>query len=132
MRATTNPTTQAQRRYLFEMAIALAAYLAILFTTRYFFRAASGPWEWVVALLPVLPVIGILVAVLRWLAGTDEFNRRLIVDALAIAGGTTALLAATYGFLEGSPLPRPSAWWTWTVFMVTWLVVTLVMKRRYR
>ncbi len=127
----TNPTTQAQRRYVIEFTIAIVAYMVVLFATRYAFRDLSGPWEPIVALLPVVPLIAIFVAVLRWLRATDEFNRRIIVDSLAIAGGITALLAATYGFAEGDLLPRPSAWWTWTVFMFAWAISAMILRRRY-
>ena len=127
----TNPTTQAQRRYYLEFGLAIAAYLIVLIGTRIMFRSLTGPWETVVALAPIVPVAFVFIAVVRWLAGTDEFNRRIIVDSLAIAGGITALLAATYGFVESDPLPRPSAWWTWTAFMVSWLISSLILRRRY-
>jgi len=128
----TNPTTQAQRRYLIEFTIAIVAYFVVLFATRIAFRSLSGPWEPVVALLPVVPVIAVFVAVVRWLQATDEFNRRIIVDSLAIAGGITALLAATYGFAESDLLPRPSAWWTWCVFMFAWAICAMILRRRYQ
>lgn len=128
----TNPTTQAQRRYVIEFTLAVAAYLVVLFATRLAFRNLTGPWEPVVALLPVVPVIAVFVAVLRWLRATDELNRRIIVDSLAIAGGITALLAATYGFAESDFLPRPSAWWTWCVFMFTWAICATILRRRYQ
>jgi hypothetical protein len=128
----TNPATQAQRRYLLEFTLAIVAYMAVLVGTRYFFRNVIGPLETVLALLPMVPVIFVFIAVLRFLAGTDEFQRRIVVDSLAIAGGATALIALTYGFVEGDPLPRPSAFWTWTVFMVLWLISSFVLRLRYR
>jgi hypothetical protein len=128
----TNPATQAQRRYLIEFTLAIVAYMLVILGTRYFFRGVTGPAETVVALLPMVPMIFVFIAVVRFLAGTDEFQRRILVESLAIAGGATALIALTYSFVEGDPLPRPSSSWTWTAFMVLWLISTFVLRLRYR
>lgn len=128
----TNPTTRANRRYGIEFSVAIVLYMVVLFSTRVAFRAYHGPFETAIALAPMLPVILVFVAALRLFQGTDEFNKRLMADSLAIAGVITALLAATYGFVESDPLPRPSAWWTWTVFMVAWIVSRFVLRLRYR
>ena len=128
----TNPTSQAQRRYLTEFTIAMIAYVIVLFGTRIYFRNLTGPLETVVALLPMVPVLFVFIAVVRWIAGTDEFQRRIAVESLAMAGGVTALLALTYGFVEGDPLPRPSAFWVWGVFATAWLVASFVLRRRYQ
>ena len=132
MKATTNPTTLATRRYLIEFTIAMVAYMVVLLGTRFYFRSLTGPLETVVALLPIIPVIFVFIAALRFLMHTDEFHRRIQIESLAIAGAATALIALTYGFVEGDPLPHPSAFWTWTVFMVLWLASSFVLRLRYR
>ncbi len=128
----TNPTTRANRRYSVEFSVAIVLYIVVLFGTRMAFRTYHGPFETLVALAPVIPVFLVFLAALRLFAGTDEFNRRLMTDSLAVAGVLTALLAVTYGFVEGDPLPRPSAWWTWTTFMAAWLIASLILRWRYR
>jgi hypothetical protein len=128
----TNPTTRASRRYAIEFTAAIVLYLVVLFGTRYAFRTYHGPFETAIALAPVIPVFLVFLAALRLFQGTDEFNRRLMTDSLAIAGVLTALFAVTYGFVEGDPLPRPSGWWTWTTFMSAWLVSSLILRWRYR
>lgn len=128
----TNPTSVATRRYAVEFSVAIVLYLVVLFWTRTAFRNYHGALETVIALAPMLPVILVFFAALRLFQSTDEFNQRLMTDSLAMAGVITALVAATYGFLEGDALPRPSAWWTWSVFMISWLAASLVLKLRYR
>jgi hypothetical protein len=86
----------------------------------------------VVALAPVIPIAFLFAAIIRYLSRVDELQRRIVVESLALAGGATALLAVTYGFLEGSLLPRPSAWATYTAFMVAWAVSAFILKRRYQ
>jgi hypothetical protein len=127
-----NPTTAAQRRYYVEFTLAILAYTVVLIGTRVAFRDVRGPAEFAAAIAPAIPLIFVFVACVRWLRGTDEFNRKIIVESLAIAGGVTAMLAATYGFLEIDLLPRPSAWCTWIAFMSIWLIASLVLRLRYR
>jgi len=110
----------------------MASYILILFGTRTAMAHLSGPSRLVAAVLPVFPVIVIIVAVISWLRHTDEFNRRIVVDSLAIAAGITALFAATYGFLEIDYLPRLSIWWTWGVLMSSWFVSSMILRLRYR
>ena len=128
----TNPTTQATRRYSVEFGGAIVLYMVVLFSTRFAFRNYHGPFETAIALSPMIPVLLVFIAALRLFQGTDEFNKRLMTESLAIAGVITALFAASYGFVEGDPLPHPSAWWTWTAFMVSWLVASLILRLRYR
>ena len=90
------------------------------------------PWQLAVALIPVLPVIGLFIAIVRLLLATDELMRRIYIDSLAIAGGITALLAVSYGLIESPGIPNLSAWWTWTVFMISFGIATGFVRRRYR
>jgi hypothetical protein len=128
----TNPTTLAARRYAIEFTVAILAYLVVLFGTRLAFRDYHGPWLTAIALLPVVPIFFVFLAGVRLFAKTDEFNKRIMTDSLAAAGVITALVAATYGFAEGTLVPRPSAWWTWSVFMVSWLIASFILRWRYR
>jgi hypothetical protein len=129
----TNPTTRAMRRYLREFWIAIAAYVAILSASIYGLdHGVSGFARYVVAVVPVLPVIGVFVAVVRWLRATDEYQRQTTITAMAIAGGATALINVTYGFLETAGLPSVSVWTTYALFMIIWLVATLTLQRTSR
>src|SRR5215472_8205055 len=95
----TNPTVRANRRYLVEFTAAIVLYIVVLVGTRIAFRSYHGPFELVIALAPVIPIILVFIAGIRLYQGTDEFNKRLMVESLAIAGVITALVAATYGFI---------------------------------
>jgi hypothetical protein len=126
----TNPTTQATRRYFREFWIAIIAYVAILSASIYGLdHGVSGFARYVVALVPVLPVAGVFVAVVRWLRATDEYQRQTTITAMAIAGGATALINVTYGFLEVAGLPKMSVWITYMLFMAIWLVASLILQR---
>ncbi len=132
-----NPTHRAKRRYFIEFGVSMVAYVAVMWLRNWLLvgpprSALPDGWQLVIALLPVIPVAFVLAAIVRVVRGTDELYRRITVDSLAIAGGATAFLAATYGFIEGGIFPHLSAWWTYSVFMVAWLVATFFVRRQYR
>lgn len=132
LRQSENPTTAARRRYIFEFAIATVAYVVVLLGSRMLWRDATGAFEIVVALLPMVPLVFVFAAVVRYILNADELQRQMLVESLAIAGGVTMLITLTYGFLEGDPLPRPSAWWVYVVFMAAFAVSALIVRRRYQ
>lgn len=59
-------------------------------------------------------------------------QRRLQLEALALAFAGTALIAFGYGFLEDAGLPRLSVFVVWPLMAVLWLVGGLAGRMRYR
>lgn len=129
-----NPTEQAKRRYLTGLTIAMVAYLVVLFgslTVVQRFEPA-GLVRWLLLLAPLVPVAFLVPLVIRFMRETDEFERRIVTESLAIAAGVTAILAVTYGFLENAGLPHLSAWWTWGVLMFSWAIARVFVARHYQ
>ncbi len=133
---TINPVKRVVRRYYIELGVALAAYVGVILVRHWLLhgpmRHASESSQIAVALLPMIPVFFLFAAIVRAVVQTDEFCRRVYVDSLALAGGATALLAVTYGLIEGDHLPYLSAWWTYTAFMLAWIVAGFFVRRRYQ
>ncbi len=128
-----NPTTVACRRYIRQMAGMTIAYLIVLFgSVTALKHIQTGPLHYFIALLPLIPVALLIPIVIGYLRNTDEFERRMQSDSMAIAGGLTAMLSVTYGFLEVAGWPHPSAWATWTVFMVAWAIARPIVGRYYQ
>jgi hypothetical protein len=132
---TNNPTKRAFLRYNIELGLSMAAYLATMAVSRNLLygpmRNGGRPWQVAIALMPLVPAIGGFAAIVRLIRGVDERLYRMFVDSLAVAGGITALLAVTYGLIEGDLFPPLSAWWTYSTFMLSWLVVSFFVRRRY-
>jgi len=128
----TNPAIRAVRRYYCEFSVSAIAYVITILLSRTYYNQVPTQWQALVALVPIIPVVFVFIAIVRFVNGTDEMQGRIIVNSLALAGGATALLAATYGLLEGDILPPPSAWLTYITFMVSWLIAGLYVRCRYQ
>lgn len=129
-----NPTQAAGRRYVAQFLVLMAAYVAVLFGAIATVNAihAAGAVRYAILLVPLVPIALLVPAILRYFVDTDEFERRVMTESLAIAAAVTALLAVTYGFLEVAGLPRPSAWLTWIVLMSAWAVARALVVRHYQ
>lgn len=129
-----NPTQAAGRRYLTQFFVFIAAYVAVLFAAIATVDALhpAGALRYAILLAPLVPVALLVPTILRYFVDTDEFERRVMTESLAIAAAVTALLAVTYGFLEVAGLPRPSAWLTWIVLMSAWAVARFLVGRHYQ
>lgn len=128
-----NPTTQAVRTYLLEFGLSMTDYVVVLCASIFLFTRVNGVWRIVIALLPIIPVGLVFAAAVWFLLRTDELERQIAGISLALAGGATALLSVTYGFLEVFRfLPPPSAWLTWTTFMLAWFIASFFVRRWFR
>jgi hypothetical protein len=134
MESLNNPTRRAGRRYITQAAIALVIYLILLVGGLYSVQHLNvqGNLRYLLLLLPLIPVLALVPVALRYIHDTDEFDRQLTLEALAVAAGVTAMYSVTCGFLEVAGMQPVSAWWTWFVVMGTWAVVRIVLRLRYR
>jgi hypothetical protein len=128
-----NPTTLATRRYMIQITVTMAAYVAILVTVMWALGRFDlhGVLRYVVTLAPLVPVAFLVPAVARYFRESDELERRIVTEAFAIGAGVTAILSVTYAFLENTGLPHLSAWWTWSVVMGASVIARLALNRRY-
>lgn len=97
----------AMKRYNRRMIWLWLIYAAFLFVALYTFkhRLLGEPETYLVAILPALPIIGIFVAVGRYLLEEqDEYLRMLMVRQTLWASGFALSLATIWGFLESFDL----------------------------
>jgi hypothetical protein len=121
------------RTYLKEFAVAMLAYLLVLPASIVAIQHHPHVWwRLPVALAPILPLLLLLRAIVRFFRRLDELQRRIQLDALAFAFAGSALLTFTYGLLENVGFPRLSYGYVWSVMGVLWGIGTAVAKRRYR
>jgi hypothetical protein len=125
-------TTTERRRnraYLRDLLIAVVGYCAVLAVVRVVAgRHLDGALEWALALLPVLPVLWGVRAVIRHLRRIDEYQRLLQLEALAAGFGVAMVTALTLGFIGSTG--ADTGWIVYVAGMITWAAVVIVQSRR--
>ena len=99
--------SEAWRRYNWRAIWLSLAYAIFLIAAVYGFKHQfiPGALKYVVAILPALPIIGLFVAMGRYLVEErDEYVRMLMVRQTLWASGFALSVATVWGFLEGFDL----------------------------
>lgn len=102
------PMPAYMRRYTFRILGFGLAYAGCLIGAIMVMQqpwAPTGPLAYLLAVLPALPVVGMIWAVFRLIAETDdEYQRFLFVRQTLIATGLTLTIVTVWGFLENFDL----------------------------
>jgi hypothetical protein len=93
--------------------------------------------RWVVALIPVLPMLGFFFGMARYLRSIDEMQRLMHLEALFFQFGATAVLVMAYGALAKAQAvpslsPADIASGVWIASFVLWGIGLLVVRRKYQ
>jgi hypothetical protein len=111
------PAGMAYNRRMLPLSAAYVVVLlgAILLHQRYH---VTGPALYVIAVLPSLPLVGIVWALGRFLVEeTDEYQRTLAVRKMLVATGFMLVVATIWGFLEEFALvPHLPAYWAFIIW----------------
>ena len=122
------------RRYNRELIGSIVAYAILLVIVIYL---VDGPFEdsnlrYILVVLPMIPVIFTVRAIVRYLNDTDELERELQLKSLAISLAGTAFITFTYGFLERVGLPKISMFSIWPLIAILWVGARFYLNRQYQ
>ena len=119
-------------RYLVEFGGAMLAYVVLLPLSIYAYRAVDqDALRAIIAVLPVVPTLLGLVAILRAIRRMDELERRVHFEAVAFAFAATALLTFTFGLLENVSFPQISLVWILPLMVALWGIGQVLARLRY-
>ena len=91
------------KRYQRHVLVAMTAYMVIMLTVWPLVRTTqSDSLRIAIALLPVVPILFVIHALLRYILDADELVQRLHLEALAIAAGVVAVASLVGGFLASA------------------------------
>ncbi|MGE7137324.1 hypothetical protein ACQKIE_06800 [Luteibacter sp. NPDC031894] len=126
------------KRYLRELFPAMVAYVLLLFLSVSWLRTLQGDLaRTLVTLLPVLPIAYVIRAMVRVIRDQDEFERRIDLEAIAIAGAIGGFGFFTYGMLlNAKVIPATTAEsvaiWVLPVLLGCFGVVKCAVRLYYR
>ena len=130
------PKSAATRRYLLRFAVAMSAYIALtLIVVTCFHRLhPTGPFAYLLAVLPALAIIAIIVTVGLYLAEEkDEFQRNLFVQSMLWGLGGVLAVTSVWGMLESfTHILHFEPTWTFSLFWIFVGISSPFLQRRYR
>ncbi|CAM5328338.1 hypothetical protein [Rhodanobacter lindaniclasticus] len=129
------PMRPAQRRYLREFFPAMAGYVVLLFVSQALLRQVDAlPLRVLIVLLPVVPIVFVVRAMVRLVLASDELERRLQLEAISIASMSVGLLSFAAAFLRGAGLlPIDNAlMWVLPALFAAYGIANWWVRRRFR
>lgn len=98
------------RRYLRRLAGFMIAYIVMIFAVGYLFRLAPpiGALAWAAAVLPALPILGVIWTIARLLVEeTDEYMRQMLVRQSLFATAFCLSIMTVWEFLQNYEVVPP-------------------------
>lgn len=128
------PARPVDRRYLREFFPAMGAYVVIMLVVPPAMSRVHGTIaRSLLALLPVIPTIFVARAIIRRILGGDELERRVFLEATAIAGLIVALASFSLGFVQAAGVIQIHAGLLYVLpaMIAIWGVALPWLKHRY-
>ena len=119
------------RAYFRDFAPAMAAYVvAIVAVVAWGDLDGESPWRVAWALVPVLPVLGVVRAVVRGLRRSDEYAQLVQLRGLAVGFAVAMVVCVVLGMLMVAGLSVPAGpWLAFGAGMVSWAVAAAIASR---
>jgi len=122
------PVSQAPRRYFIEFNAAMLLYIAAAVGRKFVIHYVGDPTlKTLILISPIVPVLLTAWAVVRFYKRMDEYHRLQLLEALAVSAGVTAVVSASWSFLEDAGFPHLQMIDALMVMMLTWGAVALYM-----
>jgi hypothetical protein len=130
------PKSPAIKRYTSRFTVVMVVYVVFILLVAWAFKSyhPKGLIAYALAVLPALPIIGMLVVVGLYLAEEkDEFIRNLQVQSMLWGIGGTLAVTTVWGFLEDfAHVPHMDLFLVFPIFWFFVGVSTPIVRRRYR
>lgn len=132
------PMRAVHKRYLGEFFPAMLGYVVLILMYGVLVpRTGSLAARAVLAILPLLPIVLLIRAMVRVIRDQDELERRIDLEAIAIAAMSTAFGFFSFGLLLSAGIgwkvaPDTVAIWVLPCLFGTFGIAKLFVARRYR
>lgn len=119
--------------YSVRIIVAMTFYIVLLITSQYAVDyMTETPWRFVVALLPIIPILVGLWAFMVFVRQIDELERRIHFEAFAFSLGWTGLITFALGLLETAGGPKLSMVLVFPMIILLWGFGSHFARQRYQ
>ena len=119
------------KKYTKRMILGIVAYILGIDLLNHI-PMPSAPYKYLLVLLPILPVIYICFAIIRFMAESDEMWRKIYMEAMAFSGLATGFTCISYLFLHDVGAPAFHAEWAYYLMWIYFLIGKFFSSRRYK
>ncbi len=125
----------ADKRYMREFVPAMAAYTLVMLTVWPLVRTTDDRMlRALIAVVPVVPVLFVVRAIIRHILAVDEMMQRLNLEALAVSAGIVGVASLVAGFLAAAGvivLDGSILIWVFPALAGTFGVARMMAARRF-
>jgi len=126
--------TTASKQYTRRFIIGMIAYLVVLPISLVVLNQlpdVSSIIRLIIALLPVLPAIFMMWAMVQHVRALDELQQRIQLEAFSWSLGATGLVTFTLGFAENAGVSSIGLIWVLPMTIFFWQIGQMIARRRY-
>ena len=121
------------KKYVLRMAVGFTVYALGVVAAHYFYTKQSLHTYWPVFLFPIIPIIYIVAAIIRFVSeGLDELQRKVVIEAMAFSGLATGFTCVSYLFLQNVGAPAFHAEWAFDMMWAYYGIGVVISSRRYK
>lgn len=123
-----------QKRYFKEFGISMGLYIVLLIASISVLTHFELPKvaQFVIALIPVIPTVFVLIAVMRALRDSDELQQKIQLQAVTFSAIVTGLITFSYGFLENIRFPHFPTLLVFPLLIALWGIGVGIFSRKYQ
>jgi len=126
----------SNKRYNVHVALIMAVYVLLVFFEWPHVKGVTDPvLKIALALVPALPVVGVIVLMGARVLRSDELQQRLHLIALGAATGLIAALSVVFSFLCAAHVLALAAedvlFWIFPALCLTYGLTRMALSRRY-
>lgn len=125
---------EVQKRYFKEFGISMGFYIVLLIASILIITNVGLPKaaQVIVTLIPVIPTIFVVIAVMRALRDSDELQQRIQLQAVTFSAIVTGLITFSYGFLENIGFPRLPSLFIFPFMIALWGIGAGIFAGKYK
>ena len=123
---------QRNIRALWIWSLVWLASFAAVTTAVSVFPQLSGPFAWLLAMIPILLGVPLVNVLLRFLRETDEFMRKVQLEGIALGFGAGSVFCMGYHVLEMVGAPEIRMVFAVVPMSIGWAVGSFLVASRHR
>lgn len=122
------------RAYMKRLSVSLALYMLTLFGANWLLAlfGDNQAQRVLISILPVVPMLLMLRAIILFIRDVDELERKIIIEAQIIATILVGFGSFAYGFLEqGAGFPKLPTFTIMPALFAIYGIAVIFVRRRY-